>query len=237
MKKLFVILGICMVFLLAGGVFAENVTVSDNVETFVKEVAKEKGIMQKDIKSVKEVDFNDLPEEVKIGNIDDTNLALYEVDHGEERPTFVITVSDTKFKKTVEEFVNKVANKMILNFGHGGVVDNSLFLETATGIQTSEEKGYVMMRSGSITGLSTNLEVLEANEIGEVEIIIYKNSEPTGFRNGFLVDSTGIAKDYDTLSANTITFEAGDVISVYVEVDGTISVQDVITIMEISIFE
>lgn len=233
MKKLFAILGICMVFLLAGGVLAENLVVSENVEEFVKEVMKDKGINKENIKSVEKVDFADLPDEVKLENIDDTNLAMYEVDYGEERSVFVITVSDTTFKKALKE----IANKMILNFGHEGEIGGSVFLDTATGVQTSEDKGYVMMRYGSITGLSTNLEVLEATDVGEVEIIIYKNSEPVGFRNGVLVNSTGIMKDYDTISKDTITFEPGDVISVYTEVGENIIIKDVITIMEINIFE
>jgi len=98
MKKLFVILGICMTLLLAGGVLAENMVVSDDVKTFVKDVVKEKGINKENIKSVEKVDFEDLPEEVKLENIDETNLALYKVDYGEERPVFVITVSDSTFK-------------------------------------------------------------------------------------------------------------------------------------------
>ena len=222
-----------MVFLLAGGVLAENLVVSDEVEEFVKDVVKEKGINKENIKSVEKVDFDDLPEEVKLENIDETNLALYEVDYGEEKPVFVLTVSDTTFKKTLKE----IANKMILNFGFRGELSDSVFLETATGVQTNEEKGYVMMRSGSITGLSTNLEVLEVNDAGEVEIIIYKNSEPVGFRNGVLVNSTGVVKDYDTVSKDTITFEPGDIISVYTEIDENIIIRDVITIMEINIFE
>ena len=222
-----------MVFLLAGGVLAENLVVSENVEEFVKEVMKDKGINKENIKSVEKVDFADLPDEVKLENIDDTNLAMYEVDYGEERSVFVITVSDTTFKKALKE----IANKMILNFGHEGEIGGSVFLDTATGVQTSEDKGYVMMRYGSITGLSTNLEVLEATDVGEVEIIIYKNSEPVGFRNGVLVNSTGIMKDYDTISKDTINFEPGDVISVYTEVGKNIIIKDVITIMEINIFE
>ncbi len=222
-----------MIFLLAGGVLAENLAVSKDVDTFVKEVVKEKGINQENIKSVEKVDFADLPEEVKLENIDDTNLAMYEVDYGGDKPVFVITVSDTTFKKTLKE----IANKMILNFGFNGELGESNFLNTATGVQTSEEKGYVMMREGSITGLSTNLEILDFKEKREVEIIIYKNSEPVGFRNSVLVNSTGIIKDYDLISKDTLSFEPGDVISVYAEVGENIIIKDVITIMEINIFE
>lgn len=233
MKKLFLILAVCMVFLLASGVLAENLAVSDDVEEFVKDVVKEKGLSPEKIEKIEKVDFEDLPEEVKIENVDETNLALYEIDYGEEKPVFVLTVSDTTFKKTLKE----IANKMMLNFGFEGEVDGSLFLETATGVPGSEEKGYVMMRQGSITGLSTNLEVIEITEFGEVEVIIYKNAKEVGFRNAFIVNSTGINKDYDVISSDTITFEPGDVLSVYVNVEEDIVVKDVITLMEINIFE
>ncbi len=222
-----------MVFLLAGGVLAENLAVTEDVESFVKGIVEEKGIVQGDIESVEKIDFDNLPEEINLENIDETNLAIYEVNYGEEKPVFILTVSDAKFKKTLKE----IANKMILNFGYNEEFSDSLFLETATGVQTSSEKGYVMMRSGSITGLSTNLEVLEVKDSGEVEIIIYKNQEPVGFRNGFVVDTIGINKDYDIISKDTLTFEAGDVISVYAHVNGDVVAKDIITMMEINVLE
>ena len=85
MKKLFLILAVCMVFLLASGVLAENLAVSDDVEEFVKDVVKEKGLSPEKIEKIEKVDFEDLPEEVKIENVDETNLALYEIDYGEEK--------------------------------------------------------------------------------------------------------------------------------------------------------
>ena len=222
-----------MVFLLAGGVLAENLAVSEDIEDFIKDVVEEKGITQDSIESVEKVDFENLPEEVNLENIDETNLAVYEVDYGGEKPVFILTVSDSKFKKTLKE----IANKMILNFGYGEEFSGSLFLETATGVQTSSEKGYVMMRSGSITGLSTNLEVLDINGVGEIEIIIYKNNESIGFRNGFTITEIGINKDYDVISKDTLTFEAGDVISVYTNVNGNLIAKDIITMMEINVLE
>jgi len=220
-------------FFLAGSVFAENLGVSEGVETFVKEVVGEKGIDKEKIQNVEKVDFENLPEEVKIGNIDETNLAMYEVDYGEEKPVFVITVSDIAFKKTLKEIVNK----MLLNFGYDGEIINSTFLKTATGVQTSEDKGYVMVRRGSITGISTNLEVFEAEEFGEAEILIYKNSEPVGFRNHFLINETGVKNDYEIISADTLVFEPGDIISVYTNVKGKVKIGDIITIIEINVLE
>lgn len=232
MKKLFVILGIAVI-LLASGVYASG-TLNSDVETFVKEVAKNKGVSEVDIEEVKQVDFESLPEEIKIDNLDDTNLAMYEIKQkGQEKPVYVITVSDVQFKKTIKEFVNK----MLLNFGYSGEFESSLFLETATGVQGSDEKGYLMMREGSITGISTNLEVLEVIESGTIEVIIYKNSEEVGFRNTIVVEDIGIKKDYDVVSLDTITFEAGDLISVYLEINGEFLISDVINILEINTLE
>ena len=68
-----------------------------------------------------------------------------------------------------------VQRKMLLTFGLDEQSSESIFLETSTGVKTDVQKGYVMMRAWSITGISTDLEVLENNGYSEVEIIIYKN--------------------------------------------------------------
>lgn len=228
MKKLFIILVICMV-LLASGAFAETF-VSKDFQEFARKIAVNKGIDEENIKGIKRVDFKNLPSGVDIENIDETNLAIYEIDVRDEKPVYVLTVSEEAFKDTVKKYLNK----MFLNFGTSNEFKESVFLETATGVQGSLDKGYVMMRDGSITGLSTNLEILESDGVSEVEIIIYKNQEPVGFRNTIIVEDIGVKKDYDVVSINTIIFEAGDVISVYVNVNGTALVDDVITIMEIN---
>jgi len=121
--------------------------------------------------------------------------------------------------------------KMLLNFGSKGEVSESSFLNSATGVEGSLEKGYVMMRDGSITGLSTSLEVFSGE--GSVETIIYINGEPAGFRNTIVGDSVGVKKDYDTQSLGVVKFEKGDVISAYVKTEGNIVVKDVINLVEI----
>ena len=65
---------------------------------------------------------------------------------------------------------------MLLDFGINGEVDTPTFLNTPNGVEGSLEKGYVMIRDGSITGLSTNLEVLSGE--GSVEIMVYVNGQP-----------------------------------------------------------
>jgi len=233
-KKLFALIGIFLV-VLAVGVFAETIG-STNVQDVVADIAQKKGIDKSEIKDIKEVDFENLPNEIKIENLDETNLAIYEVTTYEanEKPVYVITVSDTKFQETLKQIVQR---KMLLTFGLDEQSSESIFLETSTGVKTDVQKGYVMMRAGSITGISTDLEVLENNGYSEVEIIIYKNGQEVGFRNTFSVDSLGNKKDYDVQSENVVTFEPGDIISVYAKVNGETSIKDVVTLVEIVVNE
>jgi hypothetical protein len=88
------------------------------------------------------------------------------------------------------------------------------------------------VRDGSVTGLSTNLEVL--NGEGSIEVMIYVNGQPIGFRNTIYADSSGVKTDYDTQSFGVVNFKKGDVISAYVKTDGDIAFKDVINLIEIS---
>jgi hypothetical protein len=162
-------------------------------------------------------------------NIDTTNLAVYQVDYGGDKPVFVITASGETIKASPPK---TFAYKMFLNFGASGEVSTPSFLTTANGVEGSLEKGYVMVRDGSITGLSTNLEVLSGE--GSVEVMVYVNGQPIGFRNTIYADSTGVKKDYDTQSFGVVNFQKGDVISAYVKTDGNIAIKDVINLIEIS---
>lgn len=207
MKRLFVAIALIMILSIAG-VFAENIGLSENTEKIVKNVAEKKGIGEEKIKSIEEVDFNKLPEQIDVENIDETYLSVYEVNYGEDKPIFVLTVSD-KVKEIKEE--SKVS--MLLNFGYSGTMSGSGFLETATGVETDLEKGYVMMRDGSITAISTNLEVFEEAS-GSLEITVYVNGERVGFGNLVDMGSSGVKRDYAVQSFDVVNFEAGDIISV-----------------------
>ena len=185
--------------------------------------------------SITKVDFNDLPKEVNIKNVGDTNLAIYKVNYDKlseqkEQKVFVITYSVDKLKAQGDLIIAH-DKRQFLNFGFAGEMNNSGFLETATGVRGSSEKGYVMMRHGSITGLSTNLEVVERGK--QIEIIIYKNGELIGFENTLNAD-VGVKKDYDVQSNGVVTFEPGDIISVYVNAPKGIVWKDVITMIEIT---
>jgi len=229
MKKTFIYFAVFMGVLMLSGVFAESVGLSDDVKAIIDNIIDKQGINEEDIQSIEEVSFDNLPPQIDLKNIDTTNLVIYEVDYGGEKPVFVLTASSETLKATVPP---APIYKMLLNFGLTGEIDKSTFLETANGVEGSLEKGYVMMREGSITGLSTNLEIISGE--GSVEVIVYINGEVAGFRNTMAGDSTGVKKDYDTQSIGVVKFEKGDVISAYVKIDGNIILKDVINLIEIS---
>ncbi len=238
MRKIIGGLGVCVIVLLVVGVFVAaegSEVVNSEVQDYVGNFIEKKGIKGESIKNIREINFDDLPKEVNIENVGETNLAIYEIVYdesaGEEQKVFVITYSVEELKAQGDLIIAH-DKRQFLNFGFAGKMINPGFLETATGVEGSLEKGYVMMREGSITGLSTSLEVVESGE-GEIEIIIYKNGEQVGFGNTLNAD-LGVKKDYDIQSNGVITFEPGDVISVYVNADDGLVWSDVITIIEIT---
>ncbi|MEK6897952.1 MAG: hypothetical protein AABX28_01190 [Nanoarchaeota archaeon] len=206
MKRGFFIFGFALILLTISGVFAESV-LSDDLNNFVKKIAEKKGISEAEIKNVSRVDFNELPDEINLKNIDDNSLGLYKVE-SENDSVFVITVS----KETFEKINSQSYSRAFLNFGLSGG-NSSVFMETILG--SGINNGYVMMREGSITGISTNL---YAEENGDIEIIIYKNNNPVGFRNVIpAVQGTNV--DFDTQSEGLVTFQPGDVISTYIKTE------------------
>jgi len=206
MKKIFVCLAVGLVLLTISGVFAE--TSVDGIEK-IKEKMKEKGVEDEEINNITQVDYNDLPPEIEIDDIEETELAIYKVDKKDDKPFFVITPGE-KFQESSKE---PTYYRTFLNFGYSGTMSGSGFLETATGVETDLEKGYVMMRDGSITAISTNLEVFEEAS-GSLEITVYVNGERVGFGNLVDMGSSGVKRDYAVQSFDVVNFEAGDIISV-----------------------
>ena len=230
LKRVFVI-AIFGILLTASGVFAETIGLTEDVKEIIEDIVLKNGINEENITSIEPVDYNNLPDAIDIENIDDTNLVIYQVYYeGDERPVYVITASDELFEGvSIESTTGEI---LVLDFGYEGEMKKKdEFLKTATGIETSLEKGYVMMRDGSITGISTNLEIVKGE--GEIEILIYRNGKVVEFGNNFVGDSEGVKKDYDVQSEDTVKFEAGDVISLSIEAEGDVVWKDVITMVEI----
>ena len=251
--KLFAILGICIVVLLITSVliranapqFSDSAinkvvnekadsSVSEDISSYVKDFIQKKGVDPNEINDISKVDFDSLPKEVNIENVNNANLAIYQIDYNKsdsvQDKVFVVTYAVEKLSSQGDLIISQ-DKREFLNFGFNGQADSSRFLNSATGVEGSLEKGYVMMRGGSITGISTSLELLNK---GNVEIVIYKNGNPIQFGNTFVSDSIGIKKDYDIQSKGTVSFEAGDIISAYAKIfDGT-SLKEIITLVEIT---
>lgn len=225
-----------MILLLGTSVLAQSLPVSKEITDFVKSVASQKGIPKDEIKGIEEVDMNNLPQEINIKNIDKNNLAMYKLNVKENngtnatRPVYVITASKTAFKKEVKKYTNK----MLLNLGIPGTVSNSTFLLSGSGVKGSYENGYVMIRDGSITGLSTSLNIKNPISGGVAEIILYKNGKAIGFRNTINLDKIGPGVDYDSVNTGTINFQKGDVISAKVLLSREGQVEDINTLLEIT---
>lgn len=211
-----------------------NETITENVKKYVQEFAAKKNVQADKIKNISEVDFESLPKEVNIQNVDNTNLAIYELNYNEtkgfveeEKKLFVISYSTEKLKKQGDIIVAK-DKRNFLDFGFAGE-SNSRYLKTSAGVETSPEKGYVMVREGSITAVSTNIELLSGSN--EVDVIVYKNGEAISFGN--TLDGAGVVKDHDVQSKGVVNFKPGDVISVFVN-SGNVQWRDAIVMVEIT---
>jgi len=244
MKKILSVFMIVIFIIASAGVFSgkdpgdfdENV--EDVTEEYVQNFINQSGISPEDITNIESVDFNNFPDGINIGNVESSNLAIYQIDYvdfnDETKSIFVVSYSAEELVSP-EKVVVETQDIQFLNFGYEGYRNDSVFLKTSTGVQTGSEKGYVMVRTGSITGISTNLEVLN-NALENIEITIYKNGEEVGFRNIISTDSVGSKKDYDIQAVGNLEFEAGDLISVYLTADAESGVvwKDVITLVEIT---
>lgn len=209
--------------------------VGSEVSGFINDFVKKRGIDNNSVKDIKKVDFNSLPKDVNIKNVGDSNLAIYQVDYNngsETNQVYVISYSVEQLRSQGDLIVAQ-DNRAFLDFGHSGVMGETGFLETSVGVETSQAKGYVMPRDGSITAVSTNLEVVQANT-GQIEIVVLKNGNSVSFGNTLSTEFIGVKKDYDVQSKDTVTFRAGDVISVLAKKTGEVSWRDVITEIEIT---
>ena len=233
----FVVLFIVGAIIISAQPTGNGETLGSTVSGYIQDFVHGKGISSDNITGINEVDFNALPKEVNIKNVNDNNLAIYQVNYSDgenqnSKSIYVITYSVDKLQSQGDLIVSQ-DKRNFLDFGYEGVMNQSGFLDTSAGVETSSSKGYVMVRDGSITAISTNLEVIQANP-GQIDIEVLKNGQPISFGNTFSTDNIGIKKDYDVQASGNVEFHAGDVISVLVKGQGNISWRDVITLVEIT---
>ena len=228
MKKVFGLF-LAIVIVLGATAFAQTLSPDKSVDGLVKDVAHSRGINESDITGVNQVNFSDLPQEVNIKNIDKTNLAMYQVNVKGQKPVYVITASSQLFQNTIKQY----AQRMLLTFGWSTSLSSPNFLNTAAGVSTDTNRGYVMPRDGAITGLTTNLNIVTRKTNDPIEVIIYKDGKEVGFRNEFHTNETGVQSDYDTMSGDILNFNKGDILSVKVIVPEGTTVKDITTLLEV----
>ncbi|MEM3074964.1 MAG: hypothetical protein QW727_03425 [Candidatus Pacearchaeota archaeon] len=219
-----------VVILVLSGVIAQEVTkeVDENTEKFIKDFVKKEGINESEISDILVVNQSELPENIDIKNIDENKVGIYEVNYtqaNESKKIFVLTYATTQFAKKEQIYTKNIQN---LYFGYSGESEKSGFLSTSSGVITSKDKGYVMLREGSVTGISTSADI---SGDGKIFISIYKNGKDVGFHN--IISSADYKKiDYDLQSEDIVTYSPGDVISVFVQVSGKVNWGDATTIVE-----
>lgn len=240
MRKVFFVLIALVVLAAIGAIIISAQTnpgtgIGGAISGYIQDFVQKRGIGSENVTGISQVDFNALPKEVNIKNVNDNNLAIYQVNYSNEtnnQSIYVITYSVEKLKAQGDIIIAQ-DKRNFLDFGHSGIMNAPGFLDTSAGVETSTAKGYVMVRDGSITGISTNLELIQSNP-GQIEIIVLKNGEPISFGNTFSTGELGVKKDYDVQASGNVEFHAGDVISVLVKNDGNVSWRDVITMVEIT---
>ncbi len=221
---------LAILIILSTGVIAQSNSISENVQNYIKEFVNKGGISSDEINTITPINQTSLPDEIDIKNIDENKIGIYEINYTEEnvsKNVFVVTYSTDQFKKQV----TAAKNIQNLYFGYSGLVDESLYLDTSTGVASGNEIGYVMLRPGSITGISSSTEISGS---GKIYIKVYKNGEDTGFSN--LISSDDVRKiDYDLQSEGVVNYIPGDVISVYVQSIGEVNWGNIVTIVETTI--
>ena len=127
MKKILIIIGIGIILLMLTGVFAESPKSSDEFKEFMDKIKEQKEVSDDEILSITEISFNDLPNEIQVRDIADNNIALYQVEYDEGKPTFILTAKGaTEFQGPTYISAD---TRQLLHFGFNGEMNASGFLK------------------------------------------------------------------------------------------------------------
>lgn len=107
-------------------------------------------------------------------------------------------------------------NRYIITGGRQtGLTSSNYFIMGIGGtLAYSSTMGNVMMRPGSITGLSAALNASILTTAGTVEVQVRKNDSPV-FSKIISFEATGVKTTWEVQARNTDTFVAGDVLQMY----------------------
>ncbi len=208
--------------------------VDDSTVDFLMDFVYQRGIDVNQINNVGKVDLNSLPSDISVDNVHNANLAIYSVNYSSDQELYVVAYS----VNSLDDITQVSKNREFLVYGSSKEMNGEGgFLSSAADVDGSTSTGYIMMRAGSVTAISTALESTSAVAGDSIETVIYKNGEPVRFGNSLSVDSDGFKRDYDVQSEGTVKFLPGDVLSVYVKSSANsadTSWKDAVTLVEIT---
>jgi len=92
-KKIFIIIILAVILVIIFTMFVFSKEVSETLEEFIQNIASQKDIDEEDIKKIKDINLDNPPEGVVLGEVHSSDLNIYEVEiEGEDRPVFVISL-------------------------------------------------------------------------------------------------------------------------------------------------
>lgn len=227
-------------------------SIADNADKYIEKFVDRKKIDVESITNVTELNFENLPPEINVGDVKDSNIAFYEIDfeqQGKSDKLFVVSYLTnglqliTPFETKNVTLPSKTAITsapqipVSMNFGFAGEMTKSGFLDSFEGEIGSIEKGYLMADDGDIANVSTNLEVYEVTGDKTIRITLYKNGAPTSLATSFLIDPDKLIVNpntrsyfvYGILSRGNVPFKKGDIISVYVTISEDVVLKSIAT--------
>lgn len=185
-------------------------------ESYIRSLTEKQGI--ENISNITKLDKSFLPDEIDVSNIEENQVGIYEIeydDFGILRNIFVVSyISD----EVVEVFREPVENSFYFTFNK-----NNLSFSSFVG-------SYVMLKSGSITGLSSFVS-LSGN--GKVFLYVYRNGESINFFNEISSGEVDTI-DFDLQSVGLNEFDEGDILSLYIVLEGEVSIDEVSSILKVT---
>ena len=115
--------------------------------------------------------------------------------------------------------------------GETSTFTSDRYLDFNNGTQMDDNIGYRMHRPGSITGVSCQFKCT-ANTGGNVDINVRKNGSTVFSKNSISVSSTGDFGGSATQAVDVDTFAAGDVLTLFVEINGSLTLDNFNAFME-----
>jgi hypothetical protein len=211
MDKKFIFLGLLLITIVFVGAVESNLSIE--ITNYIDSVLEKQGIGQENIQTISEIDKSNLPKELMVSNVQNSEVGIYQVGYLEgnlEKNLFVISYTSEEIEKipALKEFNN--IQYLIFNSNSTGFMQN-----------------YVMLDSGSITGISTSADFFG---VGNLKIEVYKNGKSLNFI--IEIDYRGDKFDYELQSNNLDMFQAGDIISVYIN-PSILNIREVNTIVKL----